>query len=266
MRRHKAKAYIGVTGFKTAEEFDQATDIACLQDLLAEHHFMFGFTCSNKRLADPSSEGKTSPSLKTLGKILGEEQYTPIFGVIPMIHYFTSDRDRLSDEIGMLFDYTGAQNLQLNAYWPDVEQIKRIRDRAPNILITIQLPKEALEENCIMVRERLRLYEGLIDYALIDPSGGTGSDIKLSLAARYLESIDQIPTITAGFAGGLGPDNVIPYVAKVKENMHCDYCGRDPVRSFCIDAQGKLRDENGLNMGLVENYLKNAVKAMSCAT
>lgn len=260
MKRYKPRPYIGVTGLQSQKELEELASFV-LKPSLSDHNFMFGFTCSNKRLEDPSSSGKTSPSIETLAKIFGQPPGNGNSFIMPMVHYFTPNLAKLSDEIFQLWDHIGITNLQLNALWPNIDEIRKIREEAP-VWITLQLPKEALEEGPIMVAERLRNYVGLVNYALVDPSGGLAKELSMGYSARCLEALDRIPGITPGIAGGLGPDNVRVSIARITELMHCEYCSRDPVRKFCIDAQGKLRDETGLNMEKTKKYLEEAVSAM----
>lgn len=259
---NKPRPYIGVTGLKTPEEFDTLSEFVYdgfAYDKANEHDLMLGFTCSNKRLEDPKSEGKTSPSIQTLSDIF--DSYHPQYRILPMIHYFTDKPEQLSAEIFQLFDYIGIRNLQLNAHWPHVNEVEAIRNECPDIKITLQIPNSALVTP-INVCDKLKVYEGLVDYALVDPSGGAGLATSVDFAVPYLKEIDHIPSITPGFAGGLSAENVKSTVAAIKEGLFCTFCQTNPVRQFCIDAQGRLRDKDGLNLELTKQYINNAVAAL----
>jgi len=98
----KAKAYVGITGYKTTQE------VKDMAEMFRESGFpniryevMFGVLSSYKRIDDVNSEGKKSPCLSKLPEILQE---IPSWG-LPMIHYYTPRKESLCTEILSLFTH-----------------------------------------------------------------------------------------------------------------------------------------------------------------
>ena len=84
--KSKAKPYIGITGFKTLEEVQAISKIFDNYEFNENSEYlpMFGFICSHKRLENLNSEGKKSPSVNSLNKLIAA---TPEYS-IPMIHFW----------------------------------------------------------------------------------------------------------------------------------------------------------------------------------
>ena len=235
--------YIGITGFRTVEEVRQINDHV---SRLPVGYFMFGITSSNKRLADPTSQGGTSPRLLDINSLVKEIDTHNL----PMIHYYSSNsQEQLADEVVALFDYCRLDNycvgLQINALWPLPHQIENMRKAfEPQFKITMQLPQAALVANNDQIIKRLREYDGLIQYVLIDPSGGLGVDFNAVKAGELmLEINNQFDSITPGVAGGFSDDNVKKRIAQIKGVTLCNHCHQGRLLDYSIDAQGKLRDK-----------------------
>jgi len=233
--------YIGITGFRTAEEVRQLNDHVFR---LPVGYFMFGITSSNKRLADPTSQGGTSPRLLDINSLVKEI----VTCNLPMIHYFSSNSsEQLADEVIALFDYcqldTSCVGLQINALWPLPQQIENMRKAfEPQFKITMQLPQAALTANNDQIIKQLCDYDGLIQYALIDPSGGQGLDFNATRAGELMLRIaDRFESITPGVAGGFSDANVKERISQIKQTTLCDHCHQGRLLNYCIDAQGKLR-------------------------
>jgi hypothetical protein len=255
--------YIGVTGFKTVEEVQQFSDICFKAGLFGDaynhtvwygipHVPMFGFLCSNKRLADPLVGGTQSPSVQDLMTLT---RITPI-GAIPMIHYHSPEKEKLADDVRKLFDgpyelYRSCQALQINVDWPHADQIKRIRDSFSDMQIVLQLPKRAMEGlNPSDIAGRVKEYQGLVQYVLVDPSGGEGKEFDIDSCRSILETLGhETKGITMGIAGGLDGKNVRDRVIAIAATL--------THSGFCIDAQGKLRtpDKQSLDMKLIGDYV-----------
>jgi len=243
-----APGYIGITGFGTRAEVEE---VGRHIDKLPLGYFMFGFTSSNKRLADPLSKGGTSPPLVSLLSLI---EAVPQ-GHLPMIHYFSSNSpDTLADEVISLYRYCGINpdtvGLQLNAEWPAPEQLAKIRkELGQATTITLQLPKSVLKKDSTKFPSNLAIglkdYQDLISYVLIDPSGGTGEDfsqtVSLPQIAELMQSIIAETTITPGIAGGLSHENVGSTVSQLKQASRCKHCQQPGLENICVDAQGKLR-------------------------
>jgi len=91
------KPYIGVTGFKTADEVRAISTAFYGNNINGGSHYtgMLGFLCDHKNLADPDSVGKQSPALRALPELM---RLTPP-RLKPMLHYWTPHHDTLADEV-----------------------------------------------------------------------------------------------------------------------------------------------------------------------
>ncbi|MBD3319375.1 hypothetical protein GF342_05710 [Candidatus Woesearchaeota archaeon] len=252
----KPLSYIGITGFKEDYEVHEAAALFMHSGFLgpdcgftAQHHQpMFGFLCSAKRLADPTTQGTHSQRAQDLGCLT---RYCPR-GSLPAIHYFTNNRQNLGDEVSQVFDIDNmyernfCRALQINMAWPQLEQLTTLRQRFPDLTIIMQLPQETLTQI-----HRVAEYQEHVEYCLIDPSGGKGMRITqehLDLAQRIQE---LLPRSRIGIAGGLDGYAVQDAMSAVYQNLH---------DSFCIDAQGKLRadDRGQMDMEKVRHYIAAA--------
>jgi phosphoribosylanthranilate isomerase len=232
------KPYVGITGFTTKEEVEVLAEVAHdeLDDL--GYQFMLGFISSEKRLAHPSERGKTSPAFQDLPALL---EAVPDYDVcLPMIHYFTTNREELGKQVGLVFNHQDMywENLcmaiQINMAWPELEQLNQISEAFPDMHIVLQLTKEILQEDITSMTEKAKAYRGYADYVLADPSGGLGQELDLGRAAGRLASIQTVLKETVpGIAGGLSEDNVYEIALTILYGLQ-----PSPIS---WDAQGQLR-------------------------
>ena len=90
----KAKPYVGITGFKSEEEIKALSDVFFYNGFTGwEYTAMLGIIVSNNRLADINSRGNKSPPAKTLPFLL---ETVPKWA-IPMMQYFTDNKDKLAE-------------------------------------------------------------------------------------------------------------------------------------------------------------------------
>jgi phosphoribosylanthranilate isomerase len=142
---------------------------------------------------------------------------------------------------------------QLNITWPEPKALERYKTRAHfnNKTIVLQCGNKALEvcrNDPIELVMRLQEYEGLIDYVLIDPSGGHGQEFNVPVAMDYFAKLDRLPWLGFGIAGGLHAGNLDRLSSLVAE-----------YSDFSIDAEGRLRDsQDDLNIEAARAYLQAA--------
>ena len=260
----KLKPYVGITGFKTVEEVEIISKIYRENGFLGEkeHIPMYGFASSEKRLANPHSGGRQTPSAKDLGKLV---RACPE-GSLPMIHYFTRDVEGLVDQIEDVFSIDDmykngdCRALQLNMAWPKIKDLEKIRNKFPDMQIVLSVNKEAMQDSYDNIIENTKKYNGIIEYALIDPSGGKGKNYSpIESGVIYSGLEDVLPQATLGFAGGLSGDNL----ERQLSDLQASY--QEPFYSpFSIDAQGKLMDKvdgnDILNIDKARKYIEAAAK------
>jgi len=285
--QQRAQRYIGITGLKTIKEVLKAVslfknrkvncnyyyyycdDNECgCKGLITPHKQMLGFLVSDKRLQDPNSEGTQSPALKHLNDLIDcavamAEQRNDI--CIPMIHYYTQNRDKLAEEISKVFTplYERCKAVQINIAWPDISQIEKIKQEFPELHIVLQLNKEAMDkakgEELI---QRAKEYEKLIEYILIDSSGGKGVEFDVEKCAEIVYALTiNFTNKNIGIAGGFDGDNVEQRVWAIYKKLQTAETIREPL--FCIDAQGKLRtpDKEAIDTAKMEKYIRKAMLA-----
>lgn len=258
--------YIGITGFKTKEEIIRTANAfkenyeKC-RAYKSVYKPMFGFLCSNKRLEDKLSEGTQSPAFVQLKELIDYAvEADSLKKCIPMIHYHTENAKTLADEIKEVFDgiYDKCKAVQLNMTWPAIEQVEKIKKEFPEIQIVFQLNKYALNDlEAENVVKRTKEYEKLVDYILIDPSGGLGVEFDLEKSCELMTAIEnELENKTIGIAGGLDGENVKDKITNIAKKIHS---------YFCIDAQGKLRteDKKEINAEKTNKYVAEALSAFS---
>ena len=90
---------------------------------------------------------------------------------------------------------------------------------------------DEISDDPIRLVNRVRKYQGLVNYVLLDPSGGTGrlfnpEELKKFLGRLYEAQLD----LSYGVAGGLSPTTLNLLESLVKE-----------FPNLSIDAEGRLR-------------------------
>lgn len=258
----KPKPYVGITGFKFLDEVRDLVWDCFLNGYLTRSRYqvMFGFVTSSKRLQDKTSAGTSSPALENVDGLLAVSSR----GILPMMHYFTENRENLANEVIELFShrnmYTNnyCRALQINnTSWPLASEIERISETFPEMQIVLQLPRQIqLAESSFQITKRAKDYADLADYCLLDPSGGEGKDFSVEYSADLMSALDvAMPHTMMGVAGGLSPENVYEKVSAVADLYK---------KPFCIDVQGKVRTENGKAIDILKarQYLFEATSAL----
>ncbi|MBI2612855.1 hypothetical protein HYW59_03560 [Candidatus Kaiserbacteria bacterium] len=133
---------------------------------------------------------------------------------------------------------------QLNTPWPDVDSLVRYKSRFQGAVITIPLQREALDIvdwDPKGIARKLKGYEDVADYALIDPSAGYGQELDVRFTRSCFDAIFALmPNVGLVAAGGLFADNV-------EEKLE------DLLKEFPLgtDAEGKLRTSDD-HLGVAE--------------
>ena len=250
----RAKPYVGITGFKTRKEV-RNTAAACLRNNFpnSKYDVMFGVLSSHKNLKDHSREGKQSPSISDLKCLLDE---VPRWG-LPMIHYYTPKKNTLDEQVkelfslGHIYHSNLCRAVQLNVDWPPVEKVYQIMNAFPDMKIVLQLPKRSMEGlSTKEIAKQAGIYDRLVSYALIDPSGGKGEEFDLKYVIELMHALDEtMPHTMIGNAGGYDAHTVKKKVPVIKGIYK---------KPFFIDTQGRVRtdDKKAIDSGETEAYLK----------
>lgn len=245
-------SYIGITGIKTATDSKALVEIVHTLDLPSSHLLMLGGLASYKGLrlgyvSDPTQYVLPSGLNKAL---IGNPQ------ILNIVHY-NSRHDGLLDQIKDVLDVVDcADGIQLNIPWPEPEMLAVLREETvPVVILQVSgAASEDLDHAPGRIADRLGDYEGLIDYALIDPSGGVGRGFEPEYAVAVLEALVHSGlAIQWGIAGGLGPGslgNLEPLLQIYPE--------------LSWDAQARLRKGDGqaLDLAACEAYLLEGVELL----
>lgn len=251
--------YVGITGPVTKKEvnsiINEFKDAGYNMD--SPHIPMLGYLASLKTLKGQPIDNLRYPKIDDLYSLLEQADG----GVLTMIHYNSREMNTLAEQVGQLFERIYEDNLckaiQLNIIWPDIKQLKQIKDKFPDMQIVFSASQKVTAgKTPEEISERIGLYGNTINYVLIDPSGGRGLEFDLnSSLALYQELKNKTPYLI-GFAGGFTGSNV----AERAQKLISETKGSD----FCIDAEGGLRDkrsnaygDDDLNMKKVREYLQS---------
>jgi hypothetical protein len=249
-------SFVGIAGVSKPHEIIFLQNEARRLGFGNSYTLMLGLFSSHRRIADPSLAGKYSPPaayLATLASLVEQPASS-------MVHYCTANPSRIADEITSLFTIndlyaTGCHAVQLNIEWPDPAALERILQRMPEMQIGLWISQDMLGMNHAALARRLREYEGLAEYALIDPSGGRGLLLdpkEVGAVMRCIDETVQIPHL--GIAGGLRSGNIIDVVSDVQE----EYAGK-----FCTDVETGVKRRDGLlDIAECRRYVRNSAKVL----
>jgi len=256
----KSKPYVGVTGPVSKEE------VLSICNLFEDFGFydnssvrpMVGILASYKTLNKIRIENKRYPELRLISELTKEMKS----GTFRTIHYNTRDFESLAEQISRLiyspYHKRSLDGIQLNMIYPPINQIEKIKKEFPKLEIIFQANSGVLNSGSEKeVAKSIKNYNGLIDYILIDASGGKGENLNIQYSTNLANEIKYLnPNINIGFAGGFKGSN-----AKANCRNLISKCENF---SFSIDAEGGLRDklsekygDDLLNMNKVKEYIQS---------
>jgi phosphoribosylanthranilate isomerase len=247
---NKNKPYIGITGFTR-----NADVLTCLSAIPAEIErlFMVGVLLSSKTINGGTNKYPVRyPHYNSIKDI-----FTNDSRCLNMIHYVTDDKTKLVKQLLDAAEIGGenCHGFQLNIVWPDIDMLKEVKKELPNHKFVIQCSGGAMRrfENEIessvpkLLHTVVKEYQvaGVIDYLLIDPSGGRGKAFDAQTTIKMLAPHFDQEDYQLGVAGGLKCEtinNLIPVMAKY------------PFLFW--DAEGGLRDtDDSLIVNAATEYL-----------
>lgn len=256
--------YYGITGITTAEQaYDvigsDMFDTSILPN--PDYYLMLGILVSRKTLnGEPASNPNRYPKLSEVPYLLLEAPR-----LLNMIHY-NSSSDNFTTELQRLGD-KGWHNLhgfQLNMVWPNPKEIERFRNLYYPHLIVLQIGPgayERIDKNPKILADKVQKeYADLVDYVLLDPSGGTGKGIKVDVMDGYLTELyarGLQDSLRFGIAGGLCAE-AVPEVAPLLRKYY----------PLCVDAETNVRDERDQldsqkSHNLIKAYKRHLASALA---
>lgn len=184
--------------------------------------------------------------------------------VTPVIHYNTKTLDNLSEDVIKIFNetYEYCKLVQINATFPDISHLQRIKEKFNDLEISLQIDYSNLDIK--EIPDKVNSYGDSVDYLLIDPSRGRGDMFDLETSAEiYLGIKDKNPDYKIVIAGGLSGDNVEEVLGSLIDKIK--------TKDFSTCAEGQLRDKvsdefwgmDELNVLKMEEYLKASREILS---
>lgn len=244
--------YVGITGFMSLND---ALHVLNIVPTNAKRLIMVGILASLKTMR--GIQNKWPNRYPSMDKIAGIFPRHP--RALNLIHYNTKEVNTLNDQLVAMTNF-GGENLhgfQLNIAWPSPTALEVYRKANPSKQIVLQIGGHAFE----MVNhspERLskkvaKEYSGLVEYILLDPSGGYGKPFDPERAREYLNALKESNlNISLGVAGGLSPTTLY-----LVEPLARDF------PNLSIDAEGRLRTpEDHLDLNVANEYLRVALSTL----
>ena len=233
------KPYIGITGVTSTNEVNDVSRefYEAGYNENSEHLPMIGCLVSYKTIKGESIKSKRYPKFDSLYRLMTQAKNN----IFTMIHYYSEKPSSLSDQINLFFNGLYEQDLckrlQLNIDWPEIGQLRLIKNKFPEMEIVFQASYGIMESSGNKeVISGIEKYGSLIDYILIDPSGGKSLEFDMNKSLDFYKEIkERIPMMSIGFAGGFHADNVLNRIKNLVNML-----GNS---SFSIDAEGGLRDK-----------------------
>lgn len=256
--------YIGFTGITDSEDLIKVLTTSVPRN--ATHYVMVGVLASDKTLRGEQNKwpGRYPVREKLASVFVGHER------AINLIHLHTESATtqllrnmEIVHELGVFSFGSDSQlcGFQLNVRWPEIRILERYRkmfdSETRRMVIVLQVGNGAMEEvgwDVVKMAERVKEYGNLIDYVLVDPSGGRGIKFNPNLIAPCLRAIKEKcrQELRAVVAGGLGPETF-----NLVEPMLEEFPG------ISIDAEGKLMDSEGrLSVEATQTYLNRSFDMM----
>ena len=228
--RHTLKPYIGITGFMSADEVKQViegVDFKTSGKLL-----MVGVLASLKTLGGQQNKWPNRyPVFDQIKDIFQDNE-----NCLNLIHYNTKDVSLLLSQMVEVTAKAGPNfhGFQLNIAWPDLLVLEGYRHLNPGKVIVLQIGSGAFNQvsnSPTQLAQKVRHYIGLVDYVLLDPSGGLGQPFSPESIRDYLYELKKFEgQIGIGVAGGLSPST-----------LHLLQPLLEEYPNISIDAEGKLR-------------------------
>ena len=248
------KPYIGITGFMSLNDAMQVLDaISVNMDRLV----MVGVLASLKTMR--GAQNKWPNRYPVMDKIADIFPDHPL--ALNLIHYNTKEKDTLGDQLVAMTGFGGANmhGFQLNIAWPLLDVLRRYRKEHATKQIVLQVGGYAFEvvnHSPEQLAAKVAEYDGVVEYVLLDPSGGYGKPFDPERARDYLQALKaQNLEMGLGVAGGLSPttlDLVRPLTNEFPD--------------LSIDAEGRLRTpEDHLDLAVSSEYLRKAFEMFNGA-
>lgn len=233
------RPYFGLTGYTETTQLDVALDFVDKQlSGLDPYQLMVGVLANQETLhGNPSKHTPARhPDMHDAQKL-----FYPAGNVLNLFHYSTPNPDFL-EELKQLIRYGGPNlhGFQLNKPWPNPKVYEAFRNEGHSQVIVQQIGERAFEkighDPKKLVTKIKAEYIDLVDYILLDPSGGKGQPMNIEAQRGYLSELYSAlvnQKIMIGIAGGISPYNLHELTPLFIE-----------FDDLSCDTEGSVRDKN----------------------
>ncbi len=242
------KPYVGVTGFTACEQVEEVLKVfpKLTGKTMGDWEqlpvmLMAGVLVSSKTMR--GGINRWPERYPEIGKVEEIIPHDP--RVLGLIH-FNTDAEDIASELKDLFDILGypknIDGVQLNVPWPEPAEVREFwhqyfrdsGDHEPYIVLQVGEDAFAMtNHDPTTLSVWLHDYQGIVDYVLLDPSGGEGKRFDPFELYPYIKEIRARGiNIDIGVAGGLSDicySHCLPILEQFPETS--------------VDAQGGLRDK-----------------------
>ncbi len=231
------RPYIGITGFMSDVEVYTVLSNVPRVPMRAARQIMVGVLASSKTLQRAVNKWPNRyPAMEWIKELFVDKKNT-----LNLVHYTTKNEGNLVSELGQIIELAGPNfdGFQLNMTWPNPGNLYLFREQFgswPTIVLQIgHTAFEKIDHNPVELAFQVKNgYSGLVDYVLLDPSGGTGKPLDPEEMLDYLRALASVDAgVGLGVAGGLSADTLYLVEPIVRE-----------FPNISIDAEGKLRTES----------------------
>ena len=247
-------AYIGITGVTSKTELAAVTNILPTEN---KQLVMVGVLASSRTIrGEPNKFPRRYPRPADLGSIFSDQTHR-----LNLVHFNTKEPHRLVNDLSTTRDLAGpyCHGFQLNMAWPDCKALGTYKARFPRDTLVLQCGGKALDEvgrDPLNLALRAKEYIGLVEYVLVDPSGGTGTEFDPRFAFHCVDCLnDELWRDNIGIvvAGGLHAGNLTTQLSRIMRQF----------KGVSIDAEGRLRNpaDDTLNIEYAQAYLLVAYEA-----
>lgn len=264
------KPYIGVSGISREEEARLVSrEFAMGLTPDSTHSGMAGVLVSEYTLHGRSEGFSRYPLIQEVPNLLRLAKNP---STLTMVHYGTRRKNSLADQAEKLFN-TGniyaddtCRAIQLNIGWPPVKQLEKMKSRMPDLKVVLTLTPEILttgdpNQKRFDIHDRLKKYDGTMDYLLIDFSGSRGISVPSDDYASYYRAIvGKDFTQPVILAGGFDAQTVDNRLEALAQELG--------TKNWGIVASRRLRDTdndrtNHIDLVAARNYIRKSITFFS---
>ncbi len=247
--------YIGVTGFMKQKEVNYLLAFSSTDRLLGVGVLASTTTVYGER---PRRYFGCYPQIEEIANI-----FSPDSRAFNIIHFNdkTGDDNKLLEQLVYLTEVGGENfhGFQLNMVWPNPKVLESYLKLHPKSKIILQISKKALLDVSfspqLMAGKIATEYRGLVNYVLLDQSGGHGRELDFFSAWDCVNILKMFcdSDIGIGVAGGLFAGNVWRLFFPLERDHHALSC----------DAQGRLHNMTnggGLILQAAKKYIQTVME------